>query len=335
MKKKGIGIASIAYPTGFYGGGDPNQAQISLKADGSFELMTGTVDIGQGAKTTFTLVAAEEMDVPVEAISFTNIDTSIAPFCLGAFASRATFIGGNAVIKACKDLKTKIKAFAAPMLESEPEKLTVADGKVFVTDQPDQSLAMADVGGASTFGAQFLVGLGAYAPGPGGMNEPDPETGEQSVVAAVAFATGIIEVEVDTGTGVVEVLKIIQVYEIGKAINPLGCKGQIHGGTAMGIGMALSEDAHPNWPDVDGAIDRLGDYAVATAADMPADECYEILEVPHPDGPFGAKGFSEMSGNLQVPAISAAIHDAVGVWISQYPASPEAILKALQEHDAG
>ena len=194
MKKKGIGVASIGYPTGFYGGGDPNQAQISLKADGSFELMMGTVDLGQGAKTTFTLIAAEELDVSPGSISYTNIDTSIAPFCMGAFASRATFIGGNAVVRACQDLKEKIKAFAAPMLESEPDKLQVADSKVFVTDQPDKSMSMGDLGGASTFGAQFLVGIGAFAPGPGGMNEPDPETGEQSVVAAVAFATGIVEV---------------------------------------------------------------------------------------------------------------------------------------------
>ena len=334
MKKRGIGIASIAYPTGFYGGGDPNQAQISLKADGSFELMMGTVDLGQGAKTTFTLIAAEELDAPPESISYTNIDTGIAPFCMGAFASRATFIGGNAVVLACQDLKTKIKAFAAPLLETEPEKIQVAENKVFVTDDPEKSMSMADVGGASTFGAQFLVGIGSFAPGPGGMNQPDAETGAQSVVAAVAFATGVVEVEVDTGTGVVEVLKNVQVYEIGKTINAIGCKGQIHGGTALGIGMALSEDAHPYWPDVDNAIDRLGDYAVATAADMPNEERYEILEVPHPDGPFGAKGFSEMSGNLQVPAISAAIHDAVGVWISQYPASPEAILRALQDREA-
>lgn len=334
MKKKGIGIASIGYPTGFYGGGDPNQAQISLKADGSFELMTGTVDLGQGAKTTFTLIAAEELDVPPEFISFTNIDTSIAPFCMGAFASRATFIGGNAVILACKDLKNKIKAFVGPMLETEPEKLEVSDNKVFVAGQPDKAMSMGDVGGASTFGAQFLVGIGAYAPGPGGMAEPDSETGAQPVVAAVAFATGIVEVEVDTGTGRVDVLKNIQVYDIGKTINKIGCKGQINGGSAMGIGIALSEDAHPNWPSVEGAVDSLGDYVVTTAADMPADNRYFIVEVPHPDGPFGAKGFSEMSANVQVPAISAAIHDAVGVWVSQYPASPEAILRALAESAA-
>jgi len=333
MKKRGKGISTIGYCNGFYGGGDPNQSQIVLKADGTFDLLMGTVDIGQGCKTSFTQVAAEVLDVPYENIAYINEDTDVGPFCMGAFASRAMFIGGNAIIRACNDLKEKIKMFAAPMMGVEPDQLEMADNKVSVKKDPEKTMSMVEIGAASTFGSQFLVGVGAYAPE--GPFQVDAETGAMPALAAAPFATCIVEVEVDTETGVVEVLKAVHVYEIGKAISPLMCKGQIHGGAAMGIGMALSEDAHPYWPSADFAVDNLGDYVVSTAADIPADDKYAIVEVPHPDGPFGAKGFCEMSCNAQIPAITAAIHDAIGVWITQFPMTPEMVLRALESKEAG
>ncbi len=326
MKKRGKGFSTIGYCTGFYGGGDPNQAQINLKADGTFDLLMGTVDIGQGCKTAMTQIAAEELDVPINSITFINRDTDVGPFCMGTFASRVTFIAGNAVIQACRDLKEKIKAFAAPMLGVEPEQLEMANNKVSVKGNSEKTMSMAEIGGPSV--GACLTGIGVYAPA--GPNAVDPETGAQPNLAAAAFGVCISEVEVDTETGVVTVLKNIHVYELGKAINPLICKGQINGGAAMGIGMAFSENAHPYWPSVEHAVDGFGDYMIATAADMPADEKYAIVEVPHPDGPYGAKGFSEMSANSQIPAITAAIHDAVGVWISEFPLTPEVVLKALE-----
>jgi CO/xanthine dehydrogenase Mo-binding subunit len=328
MKKRGKGLSTIGYCTGFYGGGDPNQAQINVKADGTFDLLMGTVDIGQGCKTAMTQIAAEELDVPIESITFINRDTDVGPFCMGTFASRVTFIAGNAVIQACRDLKEKIKAFAAPMLGVEPEQLEMADNKVSVKGNSEKTLSMAEIGGPSVGGC--LTGIGVYAPA--GPNAVDPETGAQPNLAAAAFGVCISEVEVDTETGVVTVLKNIHVYEIGKAISPLMCKGQINGGAAMGIGMAFSENAQPYWPSMEHAADGFGDYVIATAADMPADEQYAIVEVPHPDGPYGAKGFSEMSANAQIPAITAAIHDAVGVWINEFPLTPEVVLRALESN---
>ena len=191
---------------------------------------------------------------------------------------------------------------------------------------------MAEVGAAATFSAVLLTGSGAYAPA--GPNPVDPETGAQPNLAAAAFGTCIVEVEVDTETGIVDVVKNLQVYEIGKAISPLICKGQIRGGATMGIGMALYEDAHPYWPSVKYPANSLEDYVIPTAADMPADDKYEIIEVPHPDGPYCAKGFSEMSANAEIPAITAAIHDAIGVWIMQFPMTPETVLRALTEKES-
>jgi CO/xanthine dehydrogenase Mo-binding subunit len=336
MKKRGKGIATIGYSTGFYGGGDPDEAQIILKPDGTFALLMGTTDLGQGSKTSLTQIAAQELDVPIEAITFINSDTDVTPFHLGTFASRSTFMGGNAVIRACKDLKQKTKEFAAPIMGVDSSGLEVGDNKVFVKDNHGKTMSMAEIGAASSFGGEnpnvSLCGSGAYAPP--GPYEPDPVTGAQPQLAAAAFATCILDVEVDTETGVVEVLKTVHVYDIGRAINPLMCKAQINGGAAMGTSMALSEDAHPYWPSVDFAVENLGDYIVATAADIPADHQSAIVEVPHPDGPFGAKGFSEMSANVQIPAITAAIHDAIGVWITQFPATPEMILKALESKQA-
>jgi CO/xanthine dehydrogenase Mo-binding subunit len=189
-------------------------------------------------------------------------------------------------------------------------------------------MSLAEIGTASIMGGELLVGFGAYAPE--GPFPIDPATGAQPVLASSAFATAILDVEVDTETGVVEMLKAVYVYEIGKAINPLMCKMQINGGSAIGIGNAISEDAHPYWPSTDFAVENLGDYVVMTAADMPPETKYDIVEIPHPEGPYGAKGFAEMTANVQIPAITMAIQDAIGVWITQFPITPELILKALE-----
>jgi len=140
----------------------------------------------------------------------------------------------------------------------------------------------------------------------------------------------VAEVEVDTETGEVKVLKLVQAFEVGKAINPLLCKGQINGGSMMGISFALTENQLPYYPDMDFASDNLGDYVLTTSADMPGEMISGLVEIPHPNGPRGAKGFSEMTASAAPPAILSAIHDAIGVWITDYPATPERILKALE-----
>ena len=332
MIKRGVGMASGGHPTGMHGGCDTNQAQVTLELDGSFNLFMGTSELGQGCKTSFRQVAAEELDVPVESIIYLNSDTDVSPICLGAFASRAMFIGGNAAIAACKDLKEKIKEYSAPMLGVTADQLDIADGKVFVKAEPENAKTMGEIGGASNFGGDFLVGTGAYMPEGGPEGEiTDPETGAIPHLAAISYTTCIVEVDVDTDTGVVQVLKEIHCYEVGQAINPLMCKEQINGGAIMGMGLALTEDAHPYWPSTDHAADGFESYIIPTAADVPPKSEFAIIERPHPDGPFGAKGFSESSTNVPIPAIIAAIHDAIGVWITQFPATPEVVLKALEE----
>ena len=333
MKKRGVGISCNTHPAGLKGGGDPSQAQIRLKPDGTFDLLVGAVDIGQGSKTILRQIAADELGVPLEAITVNNFDTDIGPMCTGTFASRVTFMDGNAVIRATADLKKKIGQWAAETLEASPDDIEIADNKVSVKSKvviegaPAVSKTMAEVGTMVNWGGQFLVGTGAFIPGAG--QDFDPETGKMTAVASLAFGACVAEVEVDTETGVVDVLKLVQVYEIGKAINPLLCKGQINGGAMMGIGFALTEDFTPYYPGIDFAPEGLADYIVTTAADMPPVKDYDIVEVPHPNGPRGAKGFSEMTASAAPPAILSAIHNAIGVWITDYPATPERILRAL------
>jgi len=327
MKKKGVGISCNTHPAGLKGGGDPSQAQIRLKPDGTFDLLVGAVDIGQGSKTILRQLAADELGVPLEAITVNNFDTDIGPMCTGTFASRVTFMDGNAVLRAAGDLKKKIRQWAAETMEANPDDIEVADNKVFVKGAPATSKAMSEVGTMANWGGQFLVGTGSYTPGAG--QAFDPATGKMTAVASLAFGACVAEVEVDTETGVVDLLKLVQVYEIGKAINPLLCKGQINGGTMMGISFALTEDFTPYYPKFDFPPDGLADYVLTTAADMPAVMVSDIVEVPHPNGPRGAKGFSEMTASAAPPAILSAIHNAIGVWITDYPATPERILKAL------
>lgn len=333
MRKRGVGFSCVLHPSGNKGAGDPSQAAIELKPDGTFVLLVGAVDIGQGSTTILRQFAADALDVPIENIFASNFADDFAPLSLGSFASRVTLIDPHAVVNAADDLKAKIRAYVAPMLEVEPDELEVADNKVFVADNPDVSMTMAEVGGAANFGGgaepSFLVGTGAWQPD--FFHPHDPETGEMPAVGAVSFGSCIAEVEVDTETGQVDVLKVVQVWEVGKAVNPLFVRQQINGGLSIGMGTALFENVYPYYPSADVAPDNFSDYAMPTFADYPDELIYGIEEVPHPMGVKGAKGFSEGSSNGPPPAIMHAIYDAVGVWVNEYPASPEVILRALEE----
>jgi CO/xanthine dehydrogenase Mo-binding subunit len=141
-------------------------------------------------------------------------------------------------------------------------------------------------------------------------------------------AACVADVEVDDETGEVTVTRLVQVYDVGRAINPMLVEGQIEGGALMGLGLGLLEQAYPYYPSAEHRGDQFGAYLIPAMANLPELENV-ILENPSVDGPFGAKAIGEMANNAQPAAIAAAIHDAVGVWITEYPATPERVLKAL------
>ncbi len=335
MKKKGVGMALVLHPSGNKGAGDPSNAAIQLKPDGTLVLLVGAVDLGQGSTTILRQFAADLMEVPIEHVFASNFADDFAPLSLGSFASRVTLIDPHAVANAAEDLKKKIREYASDLLEAHPDDLEYAEGKVFVKGAPDRAMTLAEVGGASMFGGgadpALLVGTGAWQPAR--FHPHDPETGEMPAVGAISFGCVVAEVEVDTKTGVVDITKMTHVWEVGKAVNPLLVRQQITGGTHVGLGAALIEDAYPYYPDAAWTPENFSDYAMPTFMDYPDEFKWGYTEVPHPAGVKGAKGFSEGSANGPPPAIMAAIHDAIGVWIDQYPATPEIVLRALEEKE--
>lgn len=326
MKRRGVGIAAALYPSGMSGGGDPSQALVKVKADGTVDLVVGSCDIGQGCKTVLAQMAAEELGVAYDQVTVFNADTDASPMCWGTFASRVTFVAGNATVRAAREARSILFEVASEMLEASPDDLEAADGKICVRGAPDHFVSIADVADKAVRAQRKLVvGRGHF------MRDgasPDPDTGEVDPFATLAWAAVMAEVEVDTESGEVDLLRLVTSYDVGKAINPLLAEGQIEGGAAMGIGATLMEDLYPFYPTQAWQPESYHDYVIPTAADIPDIES-AIVECPSSLGPYGAKGIGEMTANAPAPAIVNAIHDAVGVWITELPVTPEKILKAL------
>ena len=331
MKKRGNGISLVLHPTGNKGAGDPSQAAIQLKPDGTFTLIIGSVDLGQGSTTIMRQFAADELDVPIDTISVNNQAGNIAPVCTGSFASRVTLVAPHAIRIAAEDLRKKVCLWAAEQFEVDVADMVFAENKVSVKNDPAKVMSMAEVGAGVLGSANFFIGTGAWFAAP--YTDHDPETGKMESVGAISFGACVVEIEVDTETGVVDVHKAIQVWEIGKAVNPLMCKMQIHGGLSIGLGYALMENSMPYYPGIEFSPGSLADYPIPTFADYPEDTTCALEEVPHPMGVKGAKGFSEGSSSAPISAIITAIHDATGVWITEVPITPEVVLRALEANE--
>lgn len=328
MKKRGIGIAAVEYPTGVSKGGDVSQAIVKIKSDGSVDLFFGSPDLGQGSQTVMAQVAAEELGVRYDQVRVYNRDSDSTPYSFGSGASRATFCDSNAVSQAAKEARAILFEVAAPDLKASPEELAIADGVIFVRDDPERRIPIARVAHtANHVMRKLVVGRGSYMRK---VSEPDPETGACDPFCTLAWGAMLAEVEVDTETGEVSVLRLVCIYDAGKAINPPLVEGQIEGGAVMGMGAALMEDLYPYYPSLDWAPRTLGEYVIPTAVDAPDIE-EEILECPSTENVYGVKGIGEMTANAPSPAIVNAIHDAIGVWFNELPVTPEKVLRALEE----
>ena len=329
-KHRGRGVSTIEYPTGMNQSGDPTQAWIKLKPDGRVDVFTGTVDIGQGPKTVHTQIVADTLGVPYDWVTMDVSNTDSSPLCTGTFASRGTFIGGNAVRVAAERAREKLLEIASKEMEIDPTDLDIADGEVVAKGAPERKLSVSDVAAAATWThGELITGSGAWMRPYATL---DDETGQTDLEphAAISYATCVADVEVDDETGDVRVLRLIQVYDVGRAINPTLVEGQIEGGAMMGLGLGLLESTYPYYPDLEHRGDQFGSYLAPSMEDLPELKNV-ILENPSEDGPFGAKAIGEMANNAQPAAILSAIHDAVGVWITQCPATPERVLRALEE----
>ncbi|MBM4331672.1 MAG: xanthine dehydrogenase family protein molybdopterin-binding subunit [Deltaproteobacteria bacterium] len=328
MKKRGKGIASIFYPTGMSGGGDPSNALIKMKLDGTIDLLVGSIDIGQGCKTVLAQLAAEELGLAMEQVTVINDNTDSCPMDTGTFASRVTHSMGNAVVMAARELRQEILELAASDLKTSPVNLTIENGEVKIKQSPDKKIALADLAGKATFGmGKILAGRGGYVKAP---TAKDEETGACNPFATAAYATTVAEVEVDTETGQVEVLQLISVYDVGKAINPMLCEGQIDGGSVMGLGMALMENLNPYYPGIDFQPTSFADYMIPVSQDT-GKITAKIIEKPSTTSLYGTKGIGEMTANSEAPAIVNAVYNAIGVRITDLPITPEKIIRGLEK----
>jgi CO/xanthine dehydrogenase Mo-binding subunit len=333
MKKKGRGVATIFYPTGFNGGGDPDMVTLHIKADGTIEMSNASCEMGQGFKTVAIQMAAETLEISEDLFTLDNSNTDVSAFSMDTAGSRTTYIVGLAAISAGKDLIKKIKHFAAGKLGTSPDALWYSKGRVYKKDDEKTGMTLAEIGGATTYSGTCVMGCGGFLPPPGPPR--DPATGATIPSRSMAYGSTIADVEVDDETGVVEVTALYDCYDIGTVINPLMAEGQVDGGNVQGIGMGLFEDLQPYFPrDVDTEAANFTDYIIPTFRDIPKVSKIAFYENHDPYGPYGAKGMGEMVTNTQPPAIINAIYDAVGVEVPSLPATPEKVLRLIKAKSA-
>jgi putative selenate reductase molybdopterin-binding subunit len=310
--RRGVGMAIVMQASGIPGV-DMGAASIKMNEDGSFNLLMGATDIGTGADTMFCQIAAESLGVTIEKIIPYSSDTDMTPFDPGAYASSTTYISGRAVEKAARLVLQQITEVGAKMLEMKPEDAVVHTGKVCAPDGrfvTYEQVCLSSLYQKDQFQIMATASHMSY-------DSPPP------------FAAVFVEVEVDTETGLVRVLRIVEAVDCGQVVNPQMAEGQVEGAALQSLGYALYE----RMPfDAQGRMQfrSFRDYTIAAATDAP--ELTTILVPTHePTGPFGAKAIAEIPINGPAPAIANAVAHATGVRIREIPLTPERVLAALEE----
>jgi CO/xanthine dehydrogenase Mo-binding subunit len=322
IRAKGIGVIvkGMATPT-------TSTATVKLNADGSLNVLTSSVEMGQGLKTALAQIAATEAGLPVERVRISEPDTAFTPFDLMTAASRTTFCMGTAIREAIKDVRDQLVAAAATQLEAAKEDLVLQDGKIFVRGVSGKSVSYVD---AIRFTkANNLLGHGVFVSGSGPDGSPvvmDFETGQGYGSAEWHPAVVVCEVEVDTETGQVKVTRLHAELYAGKVINPRLCELQIEGAATFGLGQVLFEELAL---DTNGGITNpnLSDYMIPSFEDVPAKLTVHLLE---PHGVTDVHGIGETAIPPARPAIGNAISRAVGAHFLDLPITPEKILRALE-----
>ena len=330
MKKRGKGIACMFYPNGSTGKANASSAFLKVNHDGTAVLYIGATDIGQGSDTCMAQIAAETLGIDVHKIRVISADTELTPFDSGTGACRVTYIAGNAVKEAAERARDILLDAAARKLGLiHSNQLEIRDGEIVLRYWPDKHISVAE---ATRYSERVLgkpvISTGSYSPATMPL---DAETGQGMPFEVSIYATQLAEVEVDTDTGEVTVLKLIAVHDCGHMINPMLVEGQIEGGAVMGLGYGLMEQILED-PDKGGIRNySLATYQVPTVTDVPEQLIVDCLEIPEIKGPYGAKGVSEPTCNPTAPAIVNAIYDAVGIRLTSLPATREKVLLALHE----
>jgi aldehyde oxidoreductase len=307
-KRRGVGVGCMWYGIGNTSMSNPSRMRVGLSPAGTLTLYNGAVDIGQGSNTIMTQIAADAVGLPAAQFQLVAGDTDLTTDAGKTSASRQTFVSGRAAEKAGLDLRQQILrlANAGPdaALSLKGAKLTVRDGGEVRT------IDLATAGP--------LMGEGVFDP----PTTPLDADGQGVPYATYAFAAQMAEVEVDIELGTVKVLHIVAAHDVGKAINPTLVEGQIQGGVAQGLGLALMEEYLP------GRTENLHDYLIPTVGDVPPIDCI-LIEDREPLGPSGAKGVGEPGLVPTAPAILGAVHHATGVRTTRVPLLPHRLREAI------
>ena len=309
--------------------GDFSSAIVKMSEDDYVFVYKSSTDMGNWSNTAIAQIVAESLGVDISRVHVISMDTEITPMDYGSYASRVTFIHGNAAKKAAESLKKKLSLAVANTLEANVEDLEVKDGRVYIKGTPEKGMTYGEaVKKSSERVGTFVMAEYHYEPPSELLNR---QTGCSNISAAYSFAAHIAEVEVNKKTGLVKIVGFTAAHDLGKVINPLAAEGQIQGAVVQGIGFALME----NFAYKDGKIlnPNFRDYRIPTVKDIPLVENIRtiLIETNDPEGPFGAKSVGELGVNPVAGAIANAIHDAVGVWVKDLPITPEKVYQALQE----
>jgi aldehyde oxidoreductase len=312
--RHGVGVAGMWYGCGNTSLPNPSTVRIGLKRDGRIALHQGAVDIGQGSNTIVTQICADTLGAPIERFDLLSGDTAITPDCGKTSASRQTFVTGRAAQMASEQLRLGILRLAGACrcatLQFDESGVTVNEG--------GKSLRIALENLPLDEHGYVITSEATFDP----PTSPLDENGQGNPYAVYGFGAHMAEIEVDTELGTVRVVRVTAAHDVGRAINPTLIEGQIEGGVAQGLGMALMEEFFP------GKGENLHDYLIPSAGDIPPVESI-LIEDPSPIGPFGAKGIGEQAVIPTAPAILNALHDAIGIRVRKIPATPDRVRAAI------
>jgi CO/xanthine dehydrogenase Mo-binding subunit len=315
-KVRGVGLAGMWYGCGNTALPNPSTIKVGLRRDGRIVLYQGAVDMGQGANTVMTQICADALGIDMSRIVTLGADTDTTPDAGKSSASRQTFISGNATFLAGTALRAKLLLIAGASDEAHLE----LDGPHLVAHDRGATTKL-DLRALDTDGEELVaVASATYDPPTTSLDED----GQGEPYAQFGYGAHLAEVDVDLELGTVSPRRITAAHDVGRAVNPTLLEGQIEGGVAQGIGLALMEEFVP------GGNENLHDYLIPTIGDVP--EVVSILiESGDPVGPYGAKGIGEHSLIPTAPAILNAIRDAVGAGVRRLPATPDRVLAAIAE----
>jgi len=312
--RRGVGVAGMWYGCGNTSLANPSTMRVGLQRNGRIAIHMGAVDVGQGSATVVTQICAQALGVPLDKFDLVPADTDVSPDCGKTSASRQTFVSGNAAMMAGKQLRASIL-----QMGNAPAEASIRLHDCILWIESGELREKFDLCKRPLDERGYVLSAEATFDPP---TKPLDKDGQGIPYAVYGFGAQLAEVEIDLDLGTVKVLKLTAAHDVGRAINPTLIEGQIEGGAAQGLGMALMEEFVP------GRGENLHDYLIPTVGDMPPVDSI-LIEDPSPVGPFGAKGIGEQALIPTAPAILNAIYDGARVRIRRLPATPDKVRAAI------